>query len=29
MCPKADSHLTYMIDNALATEFALVDSGAR
>ena len=26
---EADTHLTYMIDIALTTEFALADGGAR
>jgi len=28
MCPRADTHLTYMIDIALTTEFALTAQGA-
>jgi hypothetical protein len=29
MCPRTDSHLTYMIDIALTTEFAITAGGAR
>ena len=29
MCPRTDTHLTYMIDIALTTEFALATGGAR
>lgn len=29
MCPRGDSHLMYMIDVALTTEFALSSGGAR
>ena len=29
MCPRTDSHLMYMIDIALTTEFALSPTGAR
>jgi hypothetical protein len=28
-CPRRESHLTYMIDIALTTEFTLVAGGAR
>jgi hypothetical protein len=29
MCPRTDTHLTYMIDIALTTEFSLATGGAR
>jgi hypothetical protein len=29
MCPRTDSHLTYTIDIALTTEFAITPDGAR
>jgi hypothetical protein len=29
MCPRTDTHLTYMIDIALTTEFALAAGGVR
>jgi hypothetical protein len=29
VCPRSDSHLTYMIDIALTTEFSLATGGAR
>jgi hypothetical protein len=29
MCPRPDTHLTYMINIALTTEFALDAGGAR
>ena len=29
MCPRTDSHLTYMIDIALSTEFTIAAGGAR
>jgi len=29
MCPRSDSHLTYMIDIALTTEFAITAGSAR
>jgi hypothetical protein len=29
MCPRSDTHLTYMIDIALTAEFALAAGGAR
>jgi hypothetical protein len=28
-CPRTDTHLTYMIDIALTTEFSLSADGAR
>jgi len=29
VCPRGDTHLTYMIDIALTTEFSLITSSAR
>jgi hypothetical protein len=29
VCPRTDTHLTYMIDIALTTEFAITVGGAR
>lgn len=29
ICPRTDTHLTYMIDIALNTEFAITADGAR
>ena len=29
MCPRSDSHLTYMIDIALTTQFAITAGGVR
>ena len=29
MCPRTDTHLTYVIDIALTTEFALAAGGVR
>ena len=29
MCPRSDTHLTYMIDIALTTEFSFIAIGAR
>jgi hypothetical protein len=29
VCPRTDTHLTYMIDIALTTEFALAAGGVR
>ena len=29
VCPRTDTHLTYMIDIALTTEFSFIASGAR
>jgi hypothetical protein len=29
VCPRTDSYLTYMIDIALTTEFAITAGGAR
>jgi len=29
MCPRTDTHLTYMIDIALTTEFSIAAGGGR
>ena len=29
LCPRSDTHLTYMIDIAVAMEFAIPSGGAR